>query len=162
MDLRTPNQHLDLYNPNWPVYNYHFGLPPAKFVHNEEVSRDGLPRIGKAINSLVCDGCIVSGSTVTNSVLFNSVHVHSYSTIQNSILLNDVEIREHCRIQNAIIDKHVDLPVNTTIGYDREHDEENFFVTDLNPKTGTWLTVIPKNPDFQRPRTRQGGRSQRT
>lgn len=145
MDLRLADPELDLYNKQWPIYNYHFGLPPAKFVHNDEVGHDGLPRIGKSINSLVSDGCIISGSTVTNSVLFNSVHVHSYATVQNSILLNDVEIREHCRLKNVIIDKHVDLPVGTVIGYNREDDEKRFHVVDLDD--GSWLTCIPKNRD---------------
>lgn len=150
MDLRTTHPQLDLYNSKWPIYNYHFSLPPAKFVHNEEVDKYGLPRIGKSINSIVCDGCIVSGSTVTNSVLFNSVHVHSYATIHNSILLNDVDVAEHCRIRNAIIDKHNMIPKGTTIGYDREEDEKNYFVVDLDKEDGTWLTVIPKDRHYQK------------
>jgi glucose-1-phosphate adenylyltransferase len=145
MDLRMPNPSLDLYNQEWPIYNYHYSLPAAKFVHNEEVGLDGLPRIGKAVDSLVCDGCIISGSTVSKSVLFNSVHVHSYSTVKDCILLNDVEIRENCRIKNAIIDKHVDLPPGTVIGYNRQNDEKRFHVLDLDEDKGTWLTVIPKN-----------------
>ena len=145
MDLRAADPQLDLYNNQWPIYNYHYGLPPAKFVHNEEVGRDGLPRIGKSINSLVSDGCIISGSTVTNSVLFNSVHVHSYSTIQNSIVLSEVEIREHCRVRNAIIDKHNDLPEGTVIGYNRADDERRFHVVDLYDWDGSWLTVLSKH-----------------
>lgn len=151
MDLRMPEPELDLYNLKWPIYNYHFSLPPAKFVHNEEISPSGLPRIGKAVDSLVCDGCIISGSTVSNSVLFNSVHVHSYATVHNSILLNDVEIGEHCRIRNAIVDKHVYLPEGTTVGYDRKDDEKRFFVTDFNKKKkGEWLTVIPKQRSVEK------------
>ena len=142
MDLRSTQPQLDLYNDKWPIYNYHFSLPPAKFVHNEDVDTYGLPRIGKAINSIVCDGCIVSGSTVTNSVLFNSVFVHSYATVHNSILLNDVDIGEHSRIRNAIIDKHNIIPRNTTIGYDRAEDAKHYHVVDLD--NGQWLTVIPK------------------
>ncbi len=150
MDLRATNPQLDLYNPKWPIYNYHFSLPPAKFVHNEEVDRHGLPRIGKAINSIVCDGCIVSGSTVTNSILFNSVFVHSYATVHNSILLNDVDIGEHCRIRNAIIDKHNMIPRGTIIGYDREEDAKRYYVVDLDPIEGepAWLTVIPKDRHY--------------
>jgi glucose-1-phosphate adenylyltransferase len=144
MDLRQPAPQLDLYNNKWPIYNYHYSLPPAKFVHNEDVGPDGLSRIGRAINSLVCDGCIVSGSTITDSILFNNVHVHSYATVRNSIVLNDVDIREHCRIRNAIIDKHIVLPPGTVIGYDRSQDEKRFFVSDLDAEAGTWLTVIPK------------------
>ncbi len=150
MDLRNTSPLLDLYNSHWPIYNYHYSLPPAKFVHNEEVDRDGLPRIGKAINSIVCDGCIVSGSTVTNSVLFNSVRVHSYSTVQNSILLNGVDIGEHCRIKNVIIDKHVHLPKGTVIGYNRADDEQRFYVVDYDKEAGTWLTVIPKDRNYNK------------
>ena len=145
MDLKTPAPQLDLYNSEWPIYSYYTSLPPAKFVHNEEISPDGLARIGKAINSLVSDGCIISGSSVMDSVLFNSVHVHSYSTVINSILLNDVEVMEKCRIKNAIIDKHVTIYPGTVIGYDREEDEKRFHVVDLDEKAGTWLSVIPKN-----------------
>lgn len=143
MDLRTTNPQLDLYNNKWPIYNYHYSLPPAKFVHNEEVDQCGLPRIGKAINSIVCDGSVVSGSTVTNSILFNQVHVHSYATVHNSILLSDVDIGEHCRIRNVIIDKHNSLPAGTVIGYDREEDKKRFFVVDINQDE--WLTVLEKD-----------------
>ena len=147
MDLRSTTPHLDLYNPLWPINNYHYSLPPAKFIHNEEIDSYGLPRIGRAINSIVCDGCIVSGSTVTDSILFNKVFVHSYATVHNCILLSDVDIGEHCRIRNAIIDKHNMIPRGTIIGYDKADDEKRYFVVDLgvdeqgNPK---WLTVIPK------------------
>ena len=148
MDLRANQPKLDLYNKQWPIYNYHYNLPPAKFVHNDEVSlEDGLPRIGKAVNSLVCDGCIISGATVSNSILFNCVHIHSYTTVHNSIILSDVNIDESCRIKNAIIDKHVALPANTIIGYNREEDEARYHVTDLDKEKGTWLTVVPKDTD---------------
>ena len=153
MDLRATKPQLDLYNTQWPIYNYHFSLPPAKFVHNEDVDRHGLPRIGKAINSIVCDGCIVSGGTVTNSVLFNEVFVHSYATVHNCILLNDVDVGEHCRIRNAIVDKHNMIPRGTIIGYDREQDAKNYFVIDLDPDekgNPQWLTVIPKDRHYQK------------
>lgn len=153
MDLRATKPQLDLYNTKWPIYNYHFSLPPAKFVHNEDVDKHGLTRIGKAINSIVCDGCIVSGSTVTNSVLFNQVFVHSYATIHNSILLNEVDVGEHCRIRNAIIDKHNIIPRGTIIGYDRDEDAKRYFVLDLGPdELGEmqWLTVIPKDRHYQK------------
>lgn len=153
MDLRDTKPQLDLYNTKWPIYNYHFSLPPAKFVHNEEVDKHGLPRIGKSINSIVCDGCIVSGSVVTNSVLFNQVFVHSYATVHNCILLNDVDIGEHCRIRNAIIDKHNRIPQGTIIGYDREEDAKRYYVIDLDPDSHgnpQWLTVIPKDRHYQK------------
>lgn len=145
MDLRSINPKLDLYNEAWPIYNYHFCLPPAKFVHNEErIAPFGLPlRIGRAMNSIVCDGCILSGCTVTDSVLFNSVRIHSYATVKSCVLINEVEIGANCRIQNAIIDKQVKLPPETIVGYNREDDEKRYHVVDLYGND-SWLTVIRK------------------
>jgi glucose-1-phosphate adenylyltransferase len=151
MDLRATKPQLDLYNSHWPIYNYNLSLPPAKFVHNDEKPSNGEPaRVGKAINSVVCDGCILSGGNVTDSLLFNSVKIHSYSTIKDSILLDYVNIGEHCKIKNAIIDKHNNIPAHTTIGYDRKEDEKLYTVVDLDKEKGTWLTVICKDRKFTR------------
>lgn len=145
MDLRSINPKLDLYNEAWPIYNYHFCLPPAKFVHNEEeITPFGHPpRIGRAMNSIVCDGCILSGCTVRDSVLFNSVRIHSYATVKNCVLISEVEIGANCNVQNAIIDKQVKLPPGTIVGYNREEDEKRYHVVDLYDNN-TWLTVIRK------------------
>lgn len=144
MDLRDAAPALDLYNENWPIYNYNKSLPPAKFIHNEEIGAAGTPRIGKAINSLVSGGCIVSGGTVLDSILFNSVKVHSYTTIQNCLLMDGVSVGEHCKIRNAIIDKHNEIPAHTMIGFNRKEDETRYTVVDLDSAKGTWLTVVSK------------------
>jgi len=143
MDLRMADPQLNLYSSKWPIHTYNTQLPPAKFVHNEEIGFQGLPRIGKAINSTICDGCIISGSTVLNSILSPQVRIHSYSTVCDSIILNHVDIKENCQIRNAIIDKHVVIPNGTQIGYDKEHDAARYNVVDL--PDGNWLTVIEKN-----------------
>lgn len=144
MDLRNKEPLLDLYNKQWPIYNYNESLPPAKFCYNDEVGKDGLPRVGKAINSVVCGGSIISGATVTDSVISSDVYIHSYSTVHNSVILSEVDIGEHCRIRNAIIDKHNVLEKGTVIGYDREEDARRFTVEDLDPAEGTWLTIVSK------------------
>ena len=145
MDLKAADPMLNLYDSKWPIHSYTTPLPPAKFVHNEDVSFQGLPRIGKAINSTVCEGCIISGSTVINSVISPEVKVHSYTTVADSILMNNVEILENCQIRNAIVDKHVKIEQGTKIGYDRAHDEARYTVIDLDKEAGTWLTVIEKD-----------------
>jgi glucose-1-phosphate adenylyltransferase len=145
MDLRMADPQLDLYSDQWPIHTYNTPLPPAKFVHNEEIGFQGLSRIGKAINSTICDGCIISGSTILNSIISPEVRIHSYSTICDSIIMNQVEILENCKIRNAIIDKHTTLESGTQIGYDRAADEARYKVLDLDPVAGTWLTIIEKN-----------------
>ncbi|MCP4180876.1 MAG: glucose-1-phosphate adenylyltransferase [bacterium] len=144
MDLRATEPQLDLYNERWPIFNYNLSLPPAKFVHNETKPKDGKIRVGRAVNSIVSAGCIISGSDVIDSVMFNASRVHSYSKVEGSILLNNVKIGENCIVKNAIIDKHNDLPDGTKIGVDRKDDEENYTVVDLDPEKGTWLTIVPK------------------
>lgn len=156
MELREKEPLLDLYNTLWPIYNYNESLPPAKFVYNEDVGHDGLTRIGKAINSIVCDGSIISGATVTNSVISTAVYVHSYATVNNTIVFNGVDIGEHCRIRNAIIDKHNIIPNGTVIGYDREEDARRYTVVDFDEKEGTWLTIISKQ---KKKRTRRSNLS---
>ena len=145
MDLKMADPHLNLYSSYWPIHSYDSPLPPAKFVHNEDVGFQGMARIGKAINSTICDGCIISGSTILNSIISPQVRIHSYSTVCDSIIMNHVDIRENCHIKNAIIDKHVILEAGTKIGYDREQDEALYTVVDLDPVKKTWLTVIEKN-----------------
>jgi glucose-1-phosphate adenylyltransferase len=142
MDLRRANPELNLYATEWPIRARQLFLPPAKFVHNEPIGARGLPRIGRAINSFISEGSIISGSIVEGSVLGPMVRVHSYSTVQDSILLEDVDVAEGCRIRNAIVDKHVRIAPDDTIGYDRELDEKRGYT--IVPYGKSWITVIPK------------------
>lgn len=143
MDLRLVHPELNLYTTGWPIRSREMYLPPAKFVHNEPMGARGLPRIGHAINSFISEGCIVSGSMVDGSVFGPSVRVHSYSTVLNSILLEDVDVAEGARIRNAIIDKHVRIPENDVIGYDRAADEKRGYTVVPYGHDG-WITVIAK------------------
>src|SRR5207247_5050852 len=97
-------------------------LPPPKFVHTD------YDRCGEALDSLVCQGCIVSGGRVRRSILSPNVRVKSYTQIENSILLDGVDVGRHCRIRRAIVDKDVRIPPNTTIGYDLDHDRQRGFM----------------------------------
>jgi glucose-1-phosphate adenylyltransferase len=142
MDLRRVHPDLNLYTNEWPIRGRELFLPPAKFVHNEPVGACGLPRVGHAINSFVCEGCIVSGAVVDSSVLGPSVRVHSYSTVVNSILLEDVDVGERARLRNVIIDKHVRIAPGDVVGYDRDADEKRGYI--VVPYGDNWITVIPK------------------
>ncbi|MGB7622060.1 MAG: glucose-1-phosphate adenylyltransferase, partial [Terriglobia bacterium] len=98
--------------------------PPAKFAFDEEGRR------GEAIDSLISEGCIISGGTVRNSVLGRNVFVHSWTTVENSIIMDRVDIGRHTSIRNAIIDKNVRIPPHSEIGYDPELDRKKYVVTD--------------------------------
>lgn len=132
MDLVSVTPQLNLYDPEWPILTYHAPDPPAKTVHAEE------GRVGSVINSIISNGCIVSGGTVRRSVLSPRVHVHSYAEVEDSILLHGVDVGRHCKIRRAIIDKEIQIPEGMEIGYDLEQDAKRFTVTPSG------IVVIPK------------------
>jgi glucose-1-phosphate adenylyltransferase len=126
LDLATVTPELNMYDGDWPIWTYQEQLPPAKFVHDEPESG----RVGQAINSLVSGGCIVSGATVKDSVLFSNVLVRSYSQIDKSVVLPDVQINRNCRIRNAVIDRRCKLPDGLVIGEDPVLDAQRFHRTE--------------------------------
>src|SRR4051812_39047306 len=122
MDLIEIDPVLNLYDRDWPIRTAQPQLPPPKFVFSAEARR------GEALDSMVCQGCIVSGGHVRRSVLSPTVRVNSYARVEESILFGGVDVGRHCRIRRAIIDKDVKLPAGTAIGHDPEQDRRRGFV----------------------------------
>ncbi|UOG90693.1 MAG: glucose-1-phosphate adenylyltransferase [Candidatus Thiothrix sulfatifontis] len=131
MELVSVDPELNLYDETWPILTYHRQLPSAKFVFRDP------GREGKALDSVVSAGCVISGAAVINSLLFSNVKVHSYSTVQDSVLLPEVRVGRHSRITRAVIDRGCDLPAGTIIGEDPVADAQRFRVT---PKGITLVT----------------------
>jgi len=123
-ELVRVSPELNIYDEQWPIWTYQEQLPPAKFVFDDDDRR------GCAIDSMVSGGCIISGSRVTNTLLFSSVRVHDYSSIERSVILPSVRIGEHCTIRNAVIDEGAVVPDGTQIGVDPAADRERFNVTE--------------------------------
>jgi glucose-1-phosphate adenylyltransferase len=135
MDLVAVDPQFNLYDSNWPIRTYQGQFPPAKFVFAQDYQGG---RMGVALDSVVCGGCIVSGGRVQNSVLSPNVRVQDHADVRESILMENVVIGEHSRIRRAIIDKDVVIPPHTEIGYHREADAQQFTVTESG------LVVISK------------------
>jgi glucose-1-phosphate adenylyltransferase len=93
-------------------------------VHDQEGRR------GQAVSSLVSGGCIVSGATVRQSLLFTNVHMRSYSHVENAVILPDVEIGRRAHLNNVIIDRGVRIPAGLVVGEDPELDAVRFRRTD--------------------------------
>jgi glucose-1-phosphate adenylyltransferase len=126
MDLIEVDPVLNLYDREWPIRTLQPQLPPPKFVFSDEGPHEHVRR-GEANDSMVCQGCIVSGGYVRRSILSPNVRVNSYALVENSILFEGVDVGRHCRLRRAIIDKDVKIPFHTTIGYDLEHDRRRGF-----------------------------------
>ncbi len=139
IDLAGVDPHFNLYDNDWPIRTYQAQAPPAKFVFANEKEK----RVGRALDSLVCNGVIISGGLAVNSVLSPGVRINSFARVEKSILMHRVEIGRHCRIRKTIIDKGVFVPPGTEIGYDPEKDRERF------PVSEGGVVVVPKGTVFR-------------
>ncbi|MEE9331557.1 MAG: glucose-1-phosphate adenylyltransferase [Methylophilaceae bacterium] len=124
MELTKVIPELNLYDSVWPIWTYQEQNPPAKFVFNEEV------RKGSAIDSLISGGCLISGASVKNSVLFSDVHVENYSTIEGSVILPKTTIGKNVTLKNVVIDRGCFIPDDMQIGVDLKEDARQFYVSE--------------------------------
>lgn len=123
MELTKIVPDLNMYDEEWPIWTYQEQLPPAKFIFNEGDRR------GQALDSLVSGGCIISGASVTNSLLFSNVHVHSYANVQESVILPNVNIGRKAVLKRVVVDKGCNIPEGLVVGVNHEEDAKRFFVT---------------------------------
>jgi glucose-1-phosphate adenylyltransferase len=121
IDLTRFKPALDLYDMNWPIFTFQEQLPSAKFVHDTDERR------GLAVNSIVSGGCIVSGATVRQSLLFSKVRVNSYASLRQSVILPDVNIGRHARLSKVVVDRGCDIPQGLVVGEAPEDDARRFY-----------------------------------
>lgn len=124
INLATLDPELNMYDSEWPIWTQQEQLAPAKFVFDDDDRR------GMAVDSLISGGCLITGSSIRNSVLFSNVRVHSYAKVEGSVVLPDVTIGRNCRLNRCVIDKGTIIPEGTVIGEEREEDSRRFYVTE--------------------------------
>jgi len=120
IDLTDIVPDLDLFDRGWPIWTYGEITPPAKFVHDVDGRR------GLAVSSLLSGGCIVSGASISRSLVFTGVHVHSYSTIHEAVILPYAHIGRNVRLNKVVVDSEVAIPQGLVVGEDPELDGKRF------------------------------------
>jgi len=136
MDLISVDPQLNMYDCDWPIRTYQPNLPPPKFVFAEKGPN---ARRGQALDSIICQGCIVSGGQVERSIVGPDSRINSYAQVEDSILFEGVNVGRYAKIRRAIIDKGVHIPAGIEIGYDHELDRVRGFTV-----TEQGVTVIAK------------------
>jgi len=120
MDLVTVVPELDLYDQEWPLYTARGHYPPAKTVLGSQT---------RLVDSLVCEGCVVSGARVERSVLSPGVRVQEGAEVVESILLDGAVVGPGARLRRVVVDEHLQVPAGYQMGLDREKDERRFVVS---------------------------------
>jgi glucose-1-phosphate adenylyltransferase len=141
MDLTGVDPYFNMYGRLWPTRTFQRQYPPAKTVFAR--SSGPKARTGRALDSLVAHGCIISGGLVRNSVLSYNVFVHSWAEVEESVIMENVVIGRRARIKKAIIDEGVRIPTGFEIGYQPKKDQKRFSVTQRG------ITVVSRE-DFSK------------
>lgn len=94
MSLIDEKVKLELFNLENPIYTKNHNTIPAKYTKNCKVT-----------NSLVSNGCVIDGK-VTNSILFEDVHIGKNSCVSNSIIMSGTHIGYNCQLSYVIIDEN--------------------------------------------------------
>lgn len=142
MDLVQVTPLFNLYDRSWPIRTYHEQWPPAKTVFADEATG----RLGTVLDSLVANGCIISGGRVQRCVLSPNVRINSFSEVYDAILMEGVDVGRYAKIRRAIIDKDVVIPRYAQIGYNLEEDRQRFHVTEGD------VVVVAKGTVIEEPR----------
>lgn len=132
MDLVGVDPVFNLYGERWPFRTYQRPLPPTKYVLG-----------GSSPESMVCDGCIISGGTVWRSILSPGVIVERDSVVEESIIFDDVIIEPDVRIKRAIIDKQVRVQAGSSVGHDTAADKRKGCTI-----SDSGIVVVPKGAEI--------------
>lgn len=138
-DLISTLPIFNLYNMEWPIHSQAVNSPPAKFV------RDSVGRIGNAIDSIVSLGSVLSGTHLERSVVGPWTLAGGGSTITDSVVFDHVHVGQGARVHRAILDKNVVLADGATVGVDRERDLARGFTV-----TESGITVVGKGVFIER------------
>ncbi len=147
LGLTTSLPKFNFYSAHMPVYTHPRNLPGSK-MNNCNIHQ-----------SVITDGCILTGADVKHSVIGIRSRIGSGTTIKNSIVMGadyyetadeieenlrsrmaNIGIGNHCTIINAIVDKNVRIGDNVSIinAHNlQEKDDESYYIRD-------GIIVVPK------------------
>jgi len=133
MDLVSVDPLFNLYGEKWPFRTLQRQMPPSKCIIG-----------GSTQESIVSDGCIVSGAIVRKSVLSPNIVVERNALIEECVIFDDVVIEPNVKLRRVIVDKGALIESGTSIGYDSDADAKRGY-----PVTEMGIVVIPKGANVK-------------
>lgn len=133
MDLVGIDPAFNLYGLRWPFRTYQRQLPPSKFIIG-----------GLAQESIVSEGCIISGGIIRHSILFPNVIIERDAFVESTIIFDDAVIEPLCRVRRAIIDKESVIKAGASLGFDHEADKKRGCTISDNG-----IVVVPRNTKIE-------------
>ncbi len=107
MDMLDPEISKELFFKHGKIFTKLKDLAPPKITST-----------GSIHNSMVADGCIISGN-ISNSIIFRNVHIRAGATVENSIVMEGSVVEEGAKLSNCILDKNVTIRTERDYkGYD--------------------------------------------
>lgn len=106
LDLLNPKIDLNLADHNWRIYSRTTGMPPQYISSTAKVE-----------NSLITDGCEVSGA-IDYSVLFENVTVEKGASVEYSLVMPGAVIKKGAKVRYSIIAENVIVSEGAEIGTD--------------------------------------------
>jgi glucose-1-phosphate adenylyltransferase len=126
--LLEENPALDLNDPSWVIHTRSEERPPVKFKPP-----------GAVDNSLLSNGCVVSG-TVINSVLSPGVRVERGAVVRDSVIMNDTTIKTGALVRCCVLDKEIEIGTNAQLGVGDDNTPNQLEPANLN----TGITIVGK------------------
>ena len=77
-----------------------------------------------AMDSMVSDGCVISGASLHRSPLFTGVRIQSGAELRGAVVLPLASIGRGARLSNVIIDRDVNIPDGLVVGEDERRDAQ--------------------------------------
>ena len=78
---------------------------------------------------MIGSGTIISGATVTGSVVSDDVRIGTGSRVEGSVILPGVRIGRNAVVRHSILDKNVVVPDGAKVGVDVELDSDLYTVS---------------------------------
>ena len=123
MDLIDPNRPFDIWDPSFRVYSRNAAYPPHYISKKASVE-----------NSLICEGCRVSGK-IDFSVLFSGAVVEEGAVVQSSILMPGAVVKKGAVVSFSIVAQNSVIEEDVHFGQlpEEVEDREAWGVTVVGP-----------------------------